>query len=185
MAYKGVIQISQVSGPIVIQGNLFSDNAALVNSNVLSIQMGATSYTDATAIGQASSEPVCGGILISENRFLANNGCAQTAGVASLQCLKPADWAYSDALSIYAFPEVAQMAGARTTSSATLTVEDGTTAYAADQGYLDIALNDVLNNHAGVRRSIIHVEGFPRVTFRSNTIGENENYLPNSFREQC
>ena len=183
VAYKGVIQISQVTGPIVISGNNFTDNAALVNSNVLSIQMGATSYTNATALALESSAPTCGGIVISANQFRNNGGCAQTAGIASLQCLKPANWVYSDELSVYAFPELTRMAGVQVSSSGVLTVENES--YQANQGYVNIAGNDIRNNHAGVQRSIIHVEGFPWVVFSTNYIAENENYLPNSFRDCC
>ena len=37
ISYKGVIQISKLSGPSVIQGNTFTANSAIVNSNAISI----------------------------------------------------------------------------------------------------------------------------------------------------
>ena len=89
--------------------------------------MGATDFTDEDEIAQETSDPVCGGISISENTFTGNIGCAQVSGIASIQCLKPAGWAYSDELSIYSFPQTTEMTGVSATSSATLTVDSYST----------------------------------------------------------
>ena len=96
ISYKGVIQISKITGPIVIQGNTFTSNAALVNSNAISIQMGVSDFEDSDEISSETSDPVCGGISLTSNTFTSNLGCTQVSGIANIQCLKPADWVYSD-----------------------------------------------------------------------------------------
>ena len=49
---------------------------------------------------------------------------------------------------------------------------------------MEIKDNEIENNYAGLQRSIVHIEGFPKVVFSDNIIKENENYLPNTFRDE-
>ena len=156
ISYNGAIQISKKEGPVIIKDNYFYKNNALVNANALSIQMGADSFTDDSEIADESSSPICGGILLDGNEFKSNLGCAQTSGIASIQCLKAENWVYSDELGVYSFPELTEMEPVSESSEETLEVKvddqlgNGEVEYEAEQAQVEIKDNEIENNYAGL-----------------------------------
>ena len=188
----------QITSPLVIQGNKFINNSALIESNVLnlrkrnSVNLLGVTYLD-------SSNLTCGGIEISENTFSGNVGCPSTTNaVANVYCYDSSHTSDSSIVSYVSSYDSQQFIGDSgdlrllnvNTDSFTYsyynysylaTGSNQTLNYSTNLYILNMKSNVFTNNFPGQNSSLINVQGFPIINLQNEIYQGNLNYLPNAF----
>ena len=179
-SYQGAISVVKQEGAFWAQANNFEKNVALVGSNALNVQMGAT-----TIEGSASTRQ-CGGIVVTGNTFTSNIGCENTNGAISIQCVADDGWSYNSIMDLYDFEDGAALPGYPseifTQLSTTVTSTNSQIQETVQANVVLIEVNTFSYNFAGTNRAVVSIEGFDEVTYMNNTHYYNENWITNSYR---
>mmetsp|Transcript_25293 Transcript_25293/g.39114 ORF Transcript_25293/g.39114 Transcript_25293/m.39114 type:complete len:339 (+) Transcript_25293:1842-2858(+) len=197
---KALVSIEKAEGStasaVLIQGNTFSDNAAVTEANVLEIRQRTTSFEMFDSEITETNVP-CGGIKISNNEFKHNGGCRSSAGAMHLYCyitdLNSSmiddgkvtvrssfdSQYYTGDLQDEKYKTFGSTLGPAT-SSIVIPSEAGA-AISVDPRMVELENNRYEDNLIGEDSSVVLVEGFPVFISRGDHYLRNHNWLEEAF----